>query len=271
MVDKVAQYLGRRSRYLDIALALIALLWATYQLTFVAYVFHDVILLENTHLLGALLVFCLVGVRQKPHRWLFYLFLMLLGTVPLVYVELFYFEITERTFALTTLDVILGTVLLVAVLVACYDAYGWVLTGLATLFLVYLFFGFLLPGFLQTSKINFDRAISILSMGFTGIYGVALAASASYIFLFLLFGAILQETGEPGFGLAHDNVYMYFARLRYADDTNLYCSGNRCCPGTAQNWHRFITGPFFCSILGCRFFFDSARGYGGNRCSWYSW
>jgi TRAP transporter 4TM/12TM fusion protein len=199
MVDKVAQYLGRRSRYLDIALALIALLWATYQLTFVAYVFHDVILLENTHLLGALLVFCLVGVRQKPHRWLFYLFLMLLGTVPLVYVELFYFEITERTFALTTLDVILGTVLLVAVLVACYDAYGWVLTGLATLFLVYLFFGFLLPGFLQTSKINFDRAISILSMGFTGIYGVALAASASYIFLFLLFGAILQETGGTGF------------------------------------------------------------------------
>jgi len=186
-------------RFIDVIIAIVACSWALYQLVFVAYVFHDIIQLENTHLLAALLVFCLVGVKREPRRWPLFLFLLLGSLIPLIYVEFFYSSITERTFALTEIDIALGVLIIVIIIIACYDAYGWVLSGLATFFLVYFFLGHHLPGFLQTSKINFDRAISVLSMGFTGIYGVALSASASYIYLFLLFGAILEVTGATSF------------------------------------------------------------------------
>lgn len=206
MTDKVAGYIERNSRYLNISLVIIACSWALYQLVYVGYVFHDMILLQNTHLLGTFLVLCLVSVKRKPTRWPLYLCLILGSLIPLVYVELFYHSITQRIFALTPLDVVLGILMLITVVVACYDAYGWILSGISATFIGYFFFGHLLPGFLESSPVALDRGISILSIGFTGIYGVALTASASYIFLFLLFGAILQETGGTAF-------FMEFGKL----------------------------------------------------------
>ncbi len=195
----IGNFLERNTRYLDVVIALVACLWVLYQFAMVGFVFHDVIQLENTHLLGALSIFCLARIRRKPHSWPFYFLLLLASAVPLIYVAIFYGAIADRVFALTRLDIIMGVFLLAAVLVACYAAYGWILTSLACLFLAYFYLGNLLPGFLQTAPIRFDRSISILTIGFTGIYGVALAASASYIFLFLLFGSLLNETGGTRF------------------------------------------------------------------------
>ena len=69
------------------------------------------------------------------------------------------------------------------------------LTVLAVLFLCYCFFGRFLPGALGHAGFSLRRVLSYFVWGSQGVFGVAVGVSATYLFLFLLFGALLQEGG----------------------------------------------------------------------------
>ena len=96
---------------------------------------------------------------------------------------------------LSQTDYILFAALIVLVLVAGRRSLGWIMTILPVLFIVYALFGRYLPGVLQHRGFTLQRIIKQLVPSAEGIYGIPLGTSCSTIFLFVLFGAFLSETG----------------------------------------------------------------------------
>ena len=96
---------------------------------------------------------------------------------------------------LTQTDYILFAALIVLVLIAGRRSLGWIMTILPILFIVYALFGRYLPGVLQHRGFTIQRIIKQLVPSAEGIYGIPLGTACSTVFLFVLFGAFLSETG----------------------------------------------------------------------------
>ena len=96
---------------------------------------------------------------------------------------------------LTDLDYICCVVILVLVLVAGRRSLGVVMCILPILFLAYAYFGAYLPGILNHRGFSIARLLKQMVTSSEGIYGIPLGTSCSTIFLFVLFGAFLSETG----------------------------------------------------------------------------
>ena len=103
--------------------------------------------------------------------------------------------LAENGNVLTQLDYILFAVIIVFVLIAGRRSIGMVMTILPIVFIVYALFGRYLPGILQHRGFTLQRIIKQLVPSAEGIYGIPLGTSCSTIFLFVLFGAFLSETG----------------------------------------------------------------------------
>ncbi|TPW26104.1 TRAP transporter permease [Pararhizobium mangrovi] len=92
-------------------------------------------------------------------------------------------------------DTIIGVITLVTVFIAAWLIMGPALPIIAGFFLFYCFFGQYFPGPLQTRGYAFSQVVDHMTFGTEGIYGVPLYVSATYIFLFILFGAFLERAG----------------------------------------------------------------------------
>jgi len=95
----------------------------------------------------------------------------------------------------TTVDLLLGTLLLLLVLEASRRITGAVLPAIGLLFLVYAFAGPMFPGLLEHGGIDYERIIDLMFLDDRGIFGIPAKVSARYVFLFVLFGAILVHSG----------------------------------------------------------------------------
>jgi TRAP transporter 4TM/12TM fusion protein len=94
---------------------------------------------------------------------------------------------------------VIGTIGVLVVLAAAQRAIGSALTVLAALMLVYAYLGQYMPGFLAHAGYRIDRIISTSFLGTEGVFGIPIRASATFIFLFLIFAAMLQRTGMERF------------------------------------------------------------------------
>ncbi|QSB15656.1 TRAP transporter permease [Natronosporangium hydrolyticum] len=92
-----------------------------------------------------------------------------------------------------------GTVGILLVLVAAQRAIGSALTILAAIMLVYAYVGPYLPGFLAHGGYSVDRIVASSFLGSEGVFGTPIAVSATFIFLFMIFAAMLQRTGMEKF------------------------------------------------------------------------
>lgn len=92
-------------------------------------------------------------------------------------------------------DIVFGVVALVTVFVAAYVLMGPALPIISGLFLAYCLFGQHLPAPLNHRGYDFSQVIDHMAYGTEGIYGIPIYVSATYIFLFILFGAFLERAG----------------------------------------------------------------------------
>ncbi len=100
---------------------------------------------------------------------------------------------------LTALDIVAGVVLIICVLEATRRVIGSALAIIAVAALLYGLFGENLPGILAHSGFSFTRTIDHLVFTTEGIFGIPLGASATFIFLFVLFGEFLVRSGGGQF------------------------------------------------------------------------
>ena len=108
-------------------------------------------------------------------------------------------DILNRAGAFQQLDVIMGTLLVIIVLEAARRSTGWPVPIVAIIFLLYSFLGPYLPGDLAHRGYSLKRLSTYLSLSTDGIFGVPLGVSANFIFLFILYGAILRKSGAGKF------------------------------------------------------------------------
>ena len=125
--------------------------------------------------------------------------LVLLALASGSYIVLFYQEIVMRAGAATTMDLIFGGILILLILEATRRATGWVLVGIAGVFLLYNFIGPYIPGLLGHKGYSLGRVISQMYLTTEGIFGVPLGVSASYIFLFIFLTSMLERLGMGQF------------------------------------------------------------------------
>ncbi|MGU9807007.1 UNVERIFIED_CONTAM: TRAP transporter permease [Pseudomonas sp. CM11] len=127
----------------------------------------------------------------QPLAWL----LSLAGVATAVYQWVFEADLIQRSGDLTSADLIIGIVLIVLVFEAARRVMGIALPLICGLFLAYGLFGEYLPGDLSHRGYGFDQIVNQLSFGTEGLYGTPTYVSATYIFLFILFGSFLEKAG----------------------------------------------------------------------------
>ena len=144
-----------------------------------------------------LLVFPLIGVARHaslPVKLLGWI-LGLIGAAIAAYQWIFYDDLIIRAGYPTVLDLVVGTALIAVVLLAALQVMGPALPIIAGAFLAYCFFGQYLPAPLVHRGYDFDQVIDHMAFGTEGIYGIPVYVSATYIFLFILFGSFLERAG----------------------------------------------------------------------------
>ena len=91
------------------------------------------------------------------------------------------------------MDFIVGTIVILLVLEAARRAVGLPITIIASLFLVYAFFGPYMPDFLAHRGQSLEQIVNLMYFSTDGILGTPISVSATYIFAFLLFGCFFSK------------------------------------------------------------------------------
>jgi TRAP transporter 4TM/12TM fusion protein len=125
--------------------------------------------------------------------------LALAGIACVMYLVVFYNELAMRPGLPTTLDVVVAVVGVLILIEASRRAEGPWMPAFTLTFLVYVFVGPWLPGLLAHKSISIGRAASHFWLTSEGVFGVALGVSTTFIFLFVLFGALLERAGAGNY------------------------------------------------------------------------
>jgi TRAP transporter 4TM/12TM fusion protein len=206
---------NRFFRYLIIGLCLS---WSLFQL-YIAYQPMDSFVARAWHLAFALALTYLAYPAYKQHsppiwvNWaskvvpnfgkrsirkhipVYDILLAVLATAGALYIWWDYSGIITRQGLPSQTDIIMGIVLIVLLLEAARRALGPALSLLALFFLLYVFAGPYMPDVLRHRGVPLDFIISDMYLSTTGIFGVPLGVSVDFVFLFVLFGALLDKAG----------------------------------------------------------------------------
>lgn len=101
-------------------------------------------------------------------------------------------EIETGLYFLTTTDIWLGFLGLVAVIELTRRSVGLVMAAVAGILLAYGAFGHLAPGFLRHAGLSAEELMTVLWYSFDGVFGRPMATVVSTILIFIVFGALLE-------------------------------------------------------------------------------
>ena len=122
------------------------------------------------------------------------------------YTFLFYRELSERPGLPTTTDLVVSVVGITLLLEATRRALGPPLTVVAAVFIGYTFLGPWMPEVIAHKGASLAKGMSHYYLTTEGVFGIALGVSSSMVFLFVLFGSLLEKAGAGN----------YFIRVAFA-------------------------------------------------------
>ncbi|GAA6192034.1 C4-dicarboxylate ABC transporter [Phaeobacter gallaeciensis] len=130
------------------------------------------------------------------------------GAAAASYLWYAYVGVANRTGAPNTVDLVVAGIGIVTLMEAARRSLGFPLMGVAMFFLAYVFFGSseILPDVVRWKGASFQKAMSHMWLTTEGVFGVALGVSSGFVFLFVLFGALLNQAGAGN----------YFLKLAFA-------------------------------------------------------
>ncbi|GEB23734.1 TRAP transporter permease [Brevibacterium aurantiacum] len=134
-------------------------------------------------------------------------------------------EFLNRQGSLTSLDVMMGGVLLLLVLEATRRTTGLILPIFCLVFFLYSYYGAYIPVSWPGSHAgqNFDQIVNALYNDASGFYGIPLDVAATYIVLFTIYGAVLDKTGAASFFI--DLSFSLFKKSKAAPGRTVALSG----------------------------------------------
>jgi TRAP transporter 4TM/12TM fusion protein len=147
-------------------------------------------------LVGALALSASLAAKEERglDRWLLWL-VGSIGFLAGLYQWAFYFDLIERSGDLLTRDFVVGALVLATLFVLVWRVLGPSLPIVAGLFLAYCLFGQHLPAPLDHRGFDVGQVIEHMVFGTEGVFGTPVLVSATYIFLFILFGSFMEQAG----------------------------------------------------------------------------
>ncbi|WP_022706876.1 TRAP transporter permease [Paracoccus zeaxanthinifaciens] len=130
-----------------------------------------------------------------PWEWA----LAILGVVATMYVFVFSDELGRRVGAPITRDLMIAVVGILLLLEATRRSLGPALMIVATVFLVYTFLGPYMPSIIAHRGNSLTEVANHQWITTEGVFGIALGVSTSFVFLFVLFGALLDKAGAGNY------------------------------------------------------------------------
>ncbi len=130
--------------------------------------------------------------------------LVALGLIATLYLVFNYEGLVHRQGMMSTItiagiiipyEVILGSVGIILLLEATRRVIGWPLVVIALIFILFSFFGRVLPDLIAHPGLSVNRLVGYHWLGGEAIFGIPISVSVSFIFLFVLFGSILDAAG----------------------------------------------------------------------------
>ena len=112
-----------------------------------------------------------------------------------LYIPYIFDDLTFRVGNPLTIDVVMGSVLIVTLLEATRRSMGWPLPIIAIGFMVYALTGPVFPGLLKHAGASWSQLINHQYLTSQGVYGVAVGVVATYVFHFVLFGVLATRIG----------------------------------------------------------------------------
>ncbi len=200
--------IGRRLEGVDRwVIAVICVAWSTFQLSIASWLVLDSTFIRAIHLAFAMLiVFLNYPLFKKPHSGLTYFsqtdriplldyVLAIVACLAALYIAIDYNGLTARYGAPIWRDIVVGMILVVLLLEASRRVIGPALSIIAIFFILYSFLGPYMPEVIQFKGVSLNRFVGQMTMSTEGIYGIPLDVSATVVFLFVLFGAMLDRAG----------------------------------------------------------------------------
>ncbi len=145
------------------------------------------------------LVYLLYPASQKNSKTNgipFYDFILgAIGVASALYLVVFFNDLVGRAGLPTQTDLIMGFLLIATLLEATRRISNPVLPCLAILALLYCYFGRSMPDILAHRGFGVARIVNHMYLGTEGVFGTPLEVSSTFVFMFILFGAVLEKTG----------------------------------------------------------------------------
>jgi len=116
-----------------------------------------------------------------------------------MYMVINFEEMVLRAGLPTKMDLIVGFLGIALLLEGTRRVSSPILPCIAIFFLFYCYFGRYFPEMFQHRGFNIHRIINHMYMGTEGVFGIPLAVSATFVFMFILFGSFLEQTGMGKF------------------------------------------------------------------------
>ncbi len=185
----------------------IAVCWSLYQLALPKWLILDSTIIRSVHLgFALLLVYLNYPLLKKPRLGLKFLsvtdripvmdmVIAVIAAVSAMYIAIDYDGLVARYGAPITRDIIMGAALVILLLEASRRVIGPALPLIALAFTTYAFLGPYMPDLIAFKGVSLNRFMGQMTMSTEGIYGIPLDVSATIVFLFVLFGAMLDRAG----------------------------------------------------------------------------
>jgi len=121
--------------------------------------------------------------------------MLIFSTASTVYITVLDETLQARSGIVFTADIVMGILLIIAIFFACQRKMGNPLVIITGIFVLYAFFGKYVPGFLNQPGMTIKKFVNLLYLTTSGIWGTPLYASASYVVIFVLLGAVMGVSG----------------------------------------------------------------------------
>ena len=199
------------SNILKTCVAIIAILWAVFQLGLPQLIILDRIKIRAIHLTFAILLgFIAFPVKRKkgeerfcayqpPLLLKFNILLAIIGSISILYIIIDWNGIAIRAGTPLLRDIIIGVIAVFLILEASRRVIGPALSVVAIVFTLYAFLGPYLPDIFAFKGVSLRKYITQIFLSSEGIYGIPLGVSASIVYLFVLLGALFERAGAGAF------------------------------------------------------------------------
>ncbi len=137
--------------------------------------------------------------RDSKPKQIIDIVLLILSVVVNVYFIKYNYTMKLKYAGLSTLDISMGILCVLLILEGTRRKVGIAMPAIAAVFILYAFFGYLIPSKYGTSHFSISRIVSTFYAGTEGIFGSALSTMVSTVFLFVLMGGLMESTGVGKF------------------------------------------------------------------------